>query len=100
MCSGICPRSLAACKRILTLSFMCFWPIYSSKRVGRKVWSKKESSDLLAPPWLLALVSLVILLDIDLIICYTTCMVHLSTGYQQGYQHYSICRSSHIVKCI
>src|SRR3989338_11442892 len=97
MCSGICPRSSAARRRILTLSFMCFWPIYSSQRVGRKVWSRKVSSILLAPPWR---GSFLFFLDISFLICYTVRVRYLLTQYQHLYQHYSICALFHIVKYI
>src|SRR3989338_7972058 len=90
MCSGICPLSSAARRRIFTLSFMCFCPIYSSQRVGRRVWSRTTSSVFFSS----------FFLDIILILCYTNPVAHLYTHYAQGYTHYSICVVLHIVKCI
>src|SRR3972149_328187 len=87
MCSGMCPRSCAAFSRILTLSFMCFWPIYSPEGGGRKFFSSKTSSFFLPPPWR---GSIVFSLDFLFIICYIIKVVGLSTGYQHSYTHYSI----------
>src|SRR6185436_10069854 len=91
MCSGIWPRSSAARSRILTLSFMCFWPIYSSQRVGRRVWSKKDSSLLAIFSGLDLIEVFGVLLDIGLELCYICNSAVLSTHYQHSYAHYSTC---------
>src|SRR3989344_5976252 len=91
MCSGICPRSSAARSRILTLSLMCFWPTYSSQRVGRRVWSKYTSLPLGVFSRFDLSGVFVFFLDIDLKICYTVCRVDLSTPFPLSTPHYSTC---------